>query len=77
MRYTVTFSRCDPARKGEIEFVEAALAEKQGALAKLEQEYWDAKERYERVLERVEAETEEVRPRARPVIVLLHGRVLP
>jgi len=60
VKYTISFSLCKPNAKESIVAVEECLAEKQSSLAKLEQEYWDAKERYEKILFRIEQETDQV-----------------
>jgi len=60
VKYSIQFSLCDASLGTEIEAAEDKLEGKHQELCKLEQEYWDAKQRYEAVLEKVAAETEQV-----------------
>ena len=60
VKYSITWSLLDENLKERIVANEALLQDKQSALSTMEQEYWEAKRRYEQICEQVEAETHAV-----------------
>ena len=60
VKFTVRFSPCRPSVAPRIEAAEEALRRRKAAVAALEAEYWEARSRFERAVERVAAEEGEV-----------------
>uniref|UniRef100_A0A7S0VZ46 J domain-containing protein n=1 Tax=Hemiselmis tepida TaxID=464990 RepID=A0A7S0VZ46_9CRYP len=60
VKVTVTFSLLDPSLKDKVTGSEEALAARRDELCQLEREYWDARQKYERVAAKVAAVTESV-----------------
>ncbi|EKX32510.1 hypothetical protein GUITHDRAFT_148588 [Guillardia theta CCMP2712] len=56
VKYTIHFNVCDLEAKEEILSAEEKLSQKQRELHQLEQEYWEAKSKYEKILARVKLE---------------------
>ena len=60
VKFTARFSPCRPSLAPRIEAAEEALRQRKAALATLETEYWEARARYEKAVDRVAAEEGEV-----------------